>query len=98
MQRASVVDVKIPQGLKIGYIMGAGDDIPDVLRELGLNVTLLTPDDVEHGDLSQFGTIVLGIRAYDTQEAVKKNNQRLLDYVEEWRHAAGAVQHLAQRL
>ena len=46
LQRASVVQVKVPQGLKIGYIMGAGDDIPDVLRELGLDVTLLTPDDV----------------------------------------------------
>jgi LmbE family N-acetylglucosaminyl deacetylase len=79
-QRASVVEVKIPQGLKVGYIMGAGDDIPDVLRELGLNVKLLTADEVEHGDLNQFGTIVLGIRAYDVQDVVKKNNQRLLDY------------------
>ncbi len=81
-QRASVVEVKVPQGVRIGYVMGAGDDIPDVLRELGLNVTILTADDVEHGDLSRFGTIVLGIRAYDTQDAVKKNNQRLLDYVQ----------------
>jgi LmbE family N-acetylglucosaminyl deacetylase len=79
-QRASVVEVKIPQGLKVGYIMGAGDDIPDVLRELGLNVNLLTADEVGRGDLSQFGTIVLGIRAYDAQDVVKKNNQRLLDY------------------
>ena len=79
-QRTSLVEVKVPQNLKIGYIMGAGDNIPDVLRELGLNLTLLSPDDVEHGDLSRYGTIILGIRAYDTQEAVKKNNQRLLDY------------------
>ena len=62
--------------------MGAGDDIPNVLRELGLDVTEVSPNDVEaSSDLSRFGTIVLGIRAYDTQEAVKKNNQRLLDYV-----------------
>ena len=81
LQRASIVDVKVPQGLKIGYIMGAGDDIPMVLQELGLNVTLLSPDDVAQGDLARFGTIVLGIRAYDTREDVKKNNQRLLDYV-----------------
>ncbi len=80
MQRASIVDVKIPQGLKVGYIMGAGDDIPDVLRELGLDVTLLTADDVASGDLNRCGTIVLGIRAYDTREDVRKNNQRLLDY------------------
>ncbi len=82
LQRASVVDVKIPPDLKVGYIMGAGDDIPTVLRQLGLDVTLLTPDDVEHGNLSRFGTIVLGIRAYDTRDDVKKNNQRLLDYVQ----------------
>ena len=80
-QRASVVDVKVPKKLEIGYIMGAGDDIPDVLREIGLNVTMIKADDVAQTDLSRFGTIVLGIRAYDTQEAVKKNNQRLLDYV-----------------
>ena len=81
VQRTSIVDVKIPSGLKIGYIMGAGDDIPGVLREIGLDVTLLTPQDVASGDLQRFGTIVLGIRAYDTREDVKKNNQRLLDYV-----------------
>ncbi len=81
LQRASLVEVKVPPELKVGYIMGAGDDIPAVLRELGLQVTLLSPDDVAHGDLSRFGTIVLGIRAYDTRDDVKKYNQRLLDYV-----------------
>ena len=81
-QRASIVDVKIPHNLQVAYFMGAGDDIPNVLRELGLDVTEVSPNDVEaSSDLSRFGTIVLGIRAYDTQEAVKKNNQRLLDYV-----------------
>ena len=79
-QRTAIVDVKVPSGLKLGYIMGAGDDIPTVLRQLGLDVTLLPPDEVEHGDLQRFGTIVLGIRAYDTRDDVKKNNQRLLDY------------------
>ena len=32
IQKVSVVDVKVPGKLKIGYIMGAGDDIPEVLR------------------------------------------------------------------
>ena len=81
VQRASIVEVKVTPGLKIGYIMGAGDDIPAVLRELGLDVTLLSPDDVARGDLGRFGTIVLGIRAYDTRDDVRKNNPRLLDYV-----------------
>jgi LmbE family N-acetylglucosaminyl deacetylase len=82
-QRTSIVDVKVPPGLKIGYIMGAGDDIPPVLRQIGLDVTLLTSDDIEHGNLQRFGSIVLGIRAYDTREEVRKNNQRLLDYAKD---------------
>ena len=81
IQRAAVVNVKVPASLKVGYIMGAGDDIPTVLGQLGLDVTLLTPEDVERGDLQRFGTIILGIRAYDTRDDVKKNNQRLLDFV-----------------
>ncbi len=81
VQRTAIVNVKIPLGLKVGYIMGAGDDIPTVLRQVGLDVSLLTPDDVEHGNLQQYGTIVLGIRAYDTRDDLKKHNQRLLDYV-----------------
>jgi LmbE family N-acetylglucosaminyl deacetylase len=80
-QRTSVVKVQVPQGLKIGYVMGAGDDIPVVLRQLGLDVTLLAEDDIKRGNLTHFGTIVLGIRAYDTRDDVKKYNQRLLDYV-----------------
>jgi LmbE family N-acetylglucosaminyl deacetylase len=83
VQRASIVNVKVPPGLKVGYIMGAGDDIPSVLQQIGLDVTLLTTQDVASGDLHRFGTIVLGIRAYDTREDVKKNNQRLLDYVDQ---------------
>jgi hypothetical protein len=81
LQRASVVTVKVPQGLKVGYVMGAGDDIPAVLRQVGLDVTLLNQNDIEHGDLARFGTIVLGIRAYDTRDDVKKANPRLLDFV-----------------
>jgi LmbE family N-acetylglucosaminyl deacetylase len=81
VQRISVVDVKVPTTLKVGYIMGAGDDIPTVLRQLGLNVELLTPEQVASADLKQYKTIVLGIRAYDTRDDVRKNNSRLLDYV-----------------
>ena len=80
-EQVSAVNVAVPRGLKIGYIMGAGDDIPAVLRDIGLNVTLITPDQLANGDLSQFGTIVLGIRAYDVRSDVRQYNRRLLDYV-----------------
>jgi len=80
-QRVSIVDVKAPHDLKVGYIMGAGDDIPEVLKEVGMNVTMIAPEKLATEDLSRFGTIVLGIRAYDTQKEVAAANQKLLDFV-----------------
>ena len=80
-QKVSIVDVKVPHDLKIGYIMGAGDDIPTVLQQLGMNVSLIATEKLATEDLSRFGTIVLGIRAYDTQKEVADNNKKLLDFV-----------------
>jgi LmbE family N-acetylglucosaminyl deacetylase len=80
-QKISIVDVHVPHDLKVGYIMGAGDDIPTVLKQIGMNVTLIPADKLPTEDLSQYGTIVLGIRAYDTQKSVTENNKRLLDFV-----------------
>ena len=82
IEQVSMVQVKVPVGLKIGYIMGAGDDIPTVLRGLGLSVEELSPEQVAHGDLGRFDTIILGIRAYDTRADLRQNNRRLLDYVD----------------
>jgi hypothetical protein len=80
-QRVSMVDVKIPHDLKVGYIMGAGDDIPTVLRQIGMDVTEIPAESLASADLNKYGTIVLGIRAYDTQKDVVANNKKLLDYV-----------------
>jgi LmbE family N-acetylglucosaminyl deacetylase len=81
MQRVSIVDVRVPHDLKIAYIMGAGDDIPMVLGQLGTNVTQIPAEKLATEDLGQYQTIVLGIRAYDTQKDVAANNKRLLDFV-----------------
>ncbi len=82
VQRVSIVDVKVPTDLTIGYIMGAGDDIPTVLEQIGMNVTMIPADKLASEDLSKYQTIALGIRAYDTQKGVIDNNKRLLDFVE----------------
>jgi hypothetical protein len=82
VQRVSIVDVKVPKDLKVGYVMGAGDDIPTVLRQIGVDVTLIPAEKLAFEDLSKFQTIILGIRAYDTQKDVVANNKRLLDFVE----------------
>jgi LmbE family N-acetylglucosaminyl deacetylase len=80
-QRVSIVDVRVPDDLKVGYVMGAGDDIPAVLKQVGMDVTLIPAEQVASKDLSKYGTIVLGIRAYDTQKDVASNNKKLLDFV-----------------
>jgi hypothetical protein len=66
---------------KIGYIMGPGDEMPDALREFGLDVTLLTQSDLEKGDLSRFDAIVAGVRSYNVRADVRANHARLMEYV-----------------
>jgi LmbE family N-acetylglucosaminyl deacetylase len=81
---ASVKLVRVPVQLsarKIGYIMGAGDEVPDSIREMGGEVTLLSKADLDKGDLSHFDAIVAGIRAYNTRADLRATQQRLLDYV-----------------
>ena len=80
-QRVSIVDVQAPHDLKVGYVMGAGDDISAVLQQVGMDVTMIPAEKIASEDLSKFGTIVLGIRAYDTQKDVVANNKKLLDFV-----------------
>jgi LmbE family N-acetylglucosaminyl deacetylase len=82
VEQLSIVNVNVPAGLKIGYIMGAGDEIPTVLRELGLSVEIISPEQVANGNLQRFDTVILGIRAYETRADVRQNNRRLLDYVD----------------
>jgi LmbE family N-acetylglucosaminyl deacetylase len=80
-QRVSIVDVQTPRQLKVGYVMGAGDDIATVLQQVGLDVTLIPAEKLTSANLSAYHTIILGIRAYDTQKDVVANNKKLLDWV-----------------
>jgi LmbE family N-acetylglucosaminyl deacetylase len=79
-QNVQAVDVKLPARLRVGYVMGAGDEIPMVLNGLGLNVTQISPQELATGDLSRYDTIVVGIRAYDVRTDVREQNRRLLEY------------------
>lgn len=66
---------------KIGYIPGAGDDIPACLTQIGYDVTILTDDLIVKEDLSQFASIVTGIRAYNTNDRLPIFHEKLMDYV-----------------
>ena len=76
------VDVKI-LAHKIGYVMGAGDSVPEALRQLGCEVTLLSAQDLAERNLSEFDAIVTGVCAYNVRADLRANQQRLLDYVHE---------------
>jgi LmbE family N-acetylglucosaminyl deacetylase len=67
---------------RIGYVMGAGDEVPQALRQLGCEVTLLTADDLATNDLARFDAIVTGVRAYNVRPDLRANQYRLLDYVD----------------
>jgi LmbE family N-acetylglucosaminyl deacetylase len=79
--RTTGIDVKTAPGLKVGYIMGTGDDVAASLEYLGIHPAMLSPEDIARGDLSQYDAIVLGIRAYAARPELKTFNNRLLDYV-----------------
>jgi LmbE family N-acetylglucosaminyl deacetylase len=66
---------------RVGYIMGAGDEVPEALRQLGLDVTLLDTDALVKGDLSKFDAIVAGVRAYNVRADLRANQPRLMEYV-----------------
>jgi hypothetical protein len=68
---------------RVGYIMGAGDEVADSLRQIGCEVTLLSEEDLSRGDLSRFDKIVTGVRAYNTRPDLRANQHRLLKYVED---------------
>lgn len=75
------IDVALPAGLKVGYVMGVGDQVPAGLAQLGATVTMLGEKELSSGDLSQFDTIMTGTRAYAVRDDLKTYNHRLLDYV-----------------
>ncbi|WP_179339479.1 PIG-L family deacetylase [Winogradskyella ludwigii] len=69
------------RGNNIGYIEGAGDVVPESLRQIGYNVTIINPEQISPENLSNFDAIVMGIRAYNIVEELKFKQKFLLDYV-----------------
>ncbi|MHA7059182.1 PIG-L family deacetylase [Aquimarina sp. M1] len=69
------------KGQNIGYIQGAGDVVPESLQQIGYQVTIINPETISKNTLQPFDAIVVGIRAYNTVEALKFKQKNLLDYV-----------------
>ncbi|GGF19522.1 PIG-L family deacetylase [Hymenobacter cavernae] len=76
------VDLK-RKGQQIGYLMGAGDEVPDALRQVGYTVTLLKESDITPENLRRFDAVLLGVRAYNVLDRLKVLQPILLDYVKD---------------
>lgn len=70
-------------GKKIGYIVGAGDRVPEALEQMGYEVTLLDSKELARNNLNQFNAIITGIRAYNINEWMNSYYDKLMKYVEE---------------
>ncbi|MGB7987701.1 MAG: PIG-L family deacetylase [Terracidiphilus sp.] len=75
------IDVKLAPGLRIGYVMGTGDLVPEAIEGLGVTPHLLTAAELTSGDLSAWNVIVIGIRAYSARPELATAQPRLNEFV-----------------
>jgi LmbE family N-acetylglucosaminyl deacetylase len=70
-------------GKRIGYIVGAGDRVPEALEQMGYSVTLLTNKELSRNNLQQFDAIITGVRAYNTNDWMNNYYDKLMKYVKD---------------
>jgi LmbE family N-acetylglucosaminyl deacetylase len=74
------MNVAIAPNLRVGYVMGVGDELPNAIAQLGAAVTMLDAQALTSAPLDRFDAIVLGTRAYAVRADLRAANGRLLDY------------------
>ncbi|RZK40827.1 MAG: PIG-L family deacetylase [Pedobacter sp.] len=79
--RLEKIDLKI-SGKRIAYIDGAGDLVAEALKQIGYEVTHLSPAQVAFSDLSTYDAVVTGVRLYNISNETKIFQPKLLSYVE----------------
>ena len=70
------------RGQQVAYLMGAGDEVPEALRQIGYTVTLVKPEDLTAANLKKYDALVVGIRAYNTVDRLKTQQPEILQYIE----------------
>ncbi len=76
------MDLKI-SGQKVGYVPGAGDDMPDILRSLGYQVSTFDGSDFTTERLKEFQTVIIGIRAFNVNQDLANNVDKMMQYVQD---------------
>lgn len=77
------VDVTVPAGLQVAYVQGVGDLSAAGLRQLGVPLTVVTPQELPLLDLTRFTTVIVGPRAYQASSELRAYNRRLLQFVQD---------------
>lgn len=85
--RVDLMHVSVYEEQTCAYVAGTGDDVPTLLRSLGLTLEVLSDEDLAHAALERYDSIVIGPNAYVVRDAVRKAGQRLLAYV----HGGGTL-------
>lgn len=77
----SSMDIKITPR-PIAYIQGAGDEVPAALRQVGYQVDVIDPNAIQDALLNQYEVVILGVRAFNTVEALAYKNVQLMNWVD----------------
>ncbi len=77
----SVFDVEVAENVKLGIITSYDNTLESASSQLHVPYELVSDSDIEHGDLGRYTSIIVDIRAYLVREALKRFNNRLLEYV-----------------
>jgi LmbE family N-acetylglucosaminyl deacetylase len=81
--RAKVVSLELAtRGRHVGYLPGAGDDMPAALEQMGYEVTSLTGADLTPERLRALDAVVIGIRAFNVRTDLAEHLPALFAYVE----------------
>ena len=72
----------VTYGKKIGYIVGAGDKVPEALEQMGFEVNRLTQKEIANNLFDKFDAIIVGVRAYNTHDWLASYYDKLMKYVE----------------
>jgi LmbE family N-acetylglucosaminyl deacetylase len=78
--QVEAVDAALPPNAKIAYIPGVGDNVAPMLSQLGIGVTTIAPEQLATTDLSRYGAVVVGPRAFAASSILAANASRLQDY------------------
>jgi LmbE family N-acetylglucosaminyl deacetylase len=74
------LDVRVKPNVSVGYVMGVGDEVPAALEQLGVRLSMISPDELAWGDLARYDVVMTGVRAYERRADLRAYNQRLLEY------------------